>query len=230
MITANFKSYGSYVTDSLHQWDLNQVLEVSGLNLATAPEVHFSNANTDRAIVRQATMKNHTISVDIPNSLLQDPLRIYAHIGIYEGNTFKVVELVEIPVIPRKRPADYQIQDSDGEIYSFKALENQLANCMRDIANTMPQKLSACVVFSPAYKNASGVDFIASSIVPLLNAELYSDIAISDVKIVGTASTVGASRFTVSPYGVGFALFSADSKAVPTVAGKAVSFEFTLTK
>jgi hypothetical protein len=128
MIKANFRAYASYVTDSLHQWDLNQVLQVSGLNLTTVPEVHFSNANTDRAIVRQATMVDHVVSVAVPNSLLQEPLRIYAHIGIYEGDTFKTVELVEIPVIPRKRPADYQIQDSDEEIYSFKAIENQVTN------------------------------------------------------------------------------------------------------
>lgn len=128
MIKANFNTYATYVTDSLHQWDLNQVLQVSGLNLDVVPEVHFSNANTDRAIVRQATMANHVVSVDVPNSLLQEPLRIYAHIGIYAGKTFKVVELVEIPVKPRKRPADYQIQDSDEEIYSFKALENKIGN------------------------------------------------------------------------------------------------------
>ena len=128
MIKANFNTYASYVTDSLHQWDLNQVLQVSGLNLDVVPEVHFSNANTDRAIVRQATMANHVVSVDVPNSLLQEPLRIYAHIGIYDGKTFKVVELVEIPVKPRKRPQDYQIQDNDEEIYSFKALENQIGN------------------------------------------------------------------------------------------------------
>ena len=128
MIKANFKSYASYVTDSLYQWDLNQVLSVSGLNLSVAPEVHFSNANTDRAIVRQSTMTNHIVSVGIPNSLLQDPLTICAHIGIYEGDTFKVVELVEIPIIARKRPKDYQIADADEELYSFKALENAIAN------------------------------------------------------------------------------------------------------
>lgn len=131
MIRANFNTYASYVTDSLYQWDLNQVLSVTGLNLAVVPEVHFSNANTDRAIVRQATKVNNVISVGIPNSLLQEPLRIRAHIGIYEGDTFKVVELVEIPVIARKRPNDYQIQDSDEEIYSFQALENAIANMVK---------------------------------------------------------------------------------------------------
>ena len=128
MIKANFSAYSTYVTDSLHQWDIDQVLQVTGLNLTNAPEVHFSNANMDRAIVRQSTMTNHVVNVNIPNSLLQDPLRIYAHIGIYEGSTFKVVEVVEIPVQPRKRPMDYQIEDTDEELYSFKRLENEIAN------------------------------------------------------------------------------------------------------
>ena len=127
MVKANFSAYDTYVTDSLYQWDLNQVLRVTGLNLSVVPEVHFSNANMDKAIVRQATMSNFVVSVDIPNSMLQDPLTIHAHIGIYEGSTFKIVEKVEIPVIPKERPSDYQIEDADEEIYSFKALENALA-------------------------------------------------------------------------------------------------------
>jgi hypothetical protein len=130
MITANFKSYNNYVVDSLYQWDLNQKLTVAGLNIEDAPEVHFSNANLERAVVRQATMENHIVTVDIPNSLLQSPLRIYAHIGIYDGDTFKVIEVVEIPVIARKKPYDYQITDSDEEVYSFKALENALNNAL----------------------------------------------------------------------------------------------------
>lgn len=146
MIKANFSAYSKYVTDSLNQWDQNQVLQVTGLNLTKAPEVHFSNANTDRAIVRQSAMVNHVVSVDIPNSLLQDPLRIYAHIGIYEGDTFKVVELVEIPVTARKRPLDYQLEANDEEVYSFKRLENQMANmATRAEAKTISARIDAIV-------------------------------------------------------------------------------------
>lgn len=250
MIKANFNTYASYVTDSLYQWDLNQVLSVSGLNLSVVPEVHFSNANMDKAIVRQATKVNNVVRVTIPNSLLQDPLTIYAHIGIYEGDTFKVVERVDIPVIPKNRPSDYRIEDADEEIYSFNALENLVTNAVASVdqkcnqtveavneivedleSQVVLKKCSACVVFSPAYKNAYGEDFIASSIVPLLNAEMYSSINISgNVNIVGLSNNMGASRFTISRYGTGFALFSTDSTAVQTVAGKVVSFEFTLTK
>lgn len=131
MIKANFNTYASYVTDSLYQWDLNQVLSVTGLNLTVAPEVHFSNANMDKALVRQATLLDHVVSVPIPNSLLQESLLINAHIGIYENDTFKVVELVQIPVIPKKRPVDYKIETSDEEIYSFEALKNAIANMVK---------------------------------------------------------------------------------------------------
>lgn len=128
MIKANFNAYSTYVTDSLYQWDINQVLKVTGINVATAPEVHFSNSNMDRAVVRQATLSNGVITVNIPNSLLQDPLTINAHIGIYEGKTFKVLEFVQIPIIPKPRPYDYKFEDTDGEIYSYNALEKAMSD------------------------------------------------------------------------------------------------------
>ena len=133
MIKANFNAYASYITDTLYQWDLNQTLVLTGLNLASAPEVHFSNANMDRAIVRQATNIDQVVRVEIPNSILQDPLTIQAYVGIYEGETFKVIEKVVIPVYPRKRPFDYVIQGNDDEIYSFKALENKLENVIGEL-------------------------------------------------------------------------------------------------
>lgn len=128
MIKANFNSYNAYVTDTVYQWDLGRKLVINGLNLTVAPEVHFSNANMDKAIVRQSTLKDHIVSVAIPNSLLQEPLPIKAHIGVYEGDTFKVIELVEIPVIPKAKPLDYTIENTDEEIYSFNRLENMIKN------------------------------------------------------------------------------------------------------
>lgn len=128
MIKVNFNAYSSYVTDSIYQWDINRVLNVTGLNLSAAPEVHFSNANMDKAIVRQATLKNNVVTVSIPNSILQSPLTIYAHIGVYEGDTFKVIETVSIPVIPKVKPSDYRLENSDEEIYSFNRLESEFNN------------------------------------------------------------------------------------------------------
>lgn len=132
-IRANFKTYASYTTDSLHQWETNRTLTVTGLNLTVVPEVRFWNASSGGAIVRQATMENQVVTVGIPNSLLQDPLRIIADIGVYEGEEFRIVERVEIPVIAGKRPLDYQIEDTDGEIHSFARLENMIANLAAEV-------------------------------------------------------------------------------------------------
>ena len=135
MLHANFNTYNNYVTDSLYQWDVNQDLVISGLGLSVAPEIHFANADMDRAIVRQSTLESGVVTVRIPNSLLQVALTIKAYVGIYEGDTFKVIETIEIPVIAKTKPADYTIEDSDEEIYSFKALENEIANAKKEIAD-----------------------------------------------------------------------------------------------
>ena len=123
MIRANFSAYNSYVTDSLYQWDINRDLAISGLNLTVAPEIHFANDNMARAIVRQSTLEAGVVTVRIPNSLLQAPLTVKVYVGIYEDDTFKVIESIEIPVIPKARPLDYTIEDSDEEIYSFNKFE-----------------------------------------------------------------------------------------------------------
>lgn len=132
MLHANFNAYNNYITDSLYQWDINQDLVISGLGLSVAPEIHFANANMDRAIVRQSTIDNDVITVKIPNSLLQEALIIKAYIGVYEEDTFKVVESIEIPVMARKRPLDYIIQDTDEEIYSFNKLETLIDNMIEE--------------------------------------------------------------------------------------------------
>lgn len=128
MIKANFKAYNNYVTDNLYQWDRNQILTVSGLNLSVAPEVHFHNKTMDKAIVKHAELIDGVVSVSIPNSVLQSSLTIYADIGIYEGKKFKTVETITIPVIAKARPADYQLEKSDDEVYSFEELRNHIAN------------------------------------------------------------------------------------------------------
>lgn len=143
MIRANFNTYNSYTTDTLYQWDINQDLAITGLNLSVAPEIHFANANMERAIVRQSTLDSGVVTVRIPNSLLQEALTIKAYVGVYDRDTFNVIEIIEIPVIAKSRPADYQIQDSDEEIYSFKLLENEIANAKKKIADQCDDNLVA---------------------------------------------------------------------------------------
>lgn len=121
-----------YTVDKLYQWDKNQVLEIRGLSLPSVPEIHFTNDTMDRAIVRQATMDEAgVIRVDVPNSLLQTPYSITVFVCVYEDDdTFKTLYKILVPVDARPKPNDYVIEDSDGEIYSFNALENKIENAL----------------------------------------------------------------------------------------------------
>ena len=120
----------NYTVDPLYQWDLNQTLKIYGLSLAQIPEIHFTNDAMDRAIVRQASMDAAgVITVGIPNSLLQKPYTVRVFVCTYEGSTFKTLYKLEVPVKARPQPADYTLVD-DPEVYSFNALENQVANAL----------------------------------------------------------------------------------------------------
>lgn len=122
-----------YTVEPLYQWDINQVLTIYGLSLPSVPEIHFTNSGMDRAIVKQATMDDAgVISADVPNSLLQKPYKITAYVCIYEGDTFKSLYAIEIPVKARKKPGDYTLEN-DEEFYSFNALENQIENLITSI-------------------------------------------------------------------------------------------------
>ncbi len=207
MIKANFDLYNHYVTDSVHQWEINRVLSVSGLNLSVAPEIHFQNANMDRAIVRQSKLEKGVVTVDIPNSLLQDPIAIVAFIGIYESNEFKVIESVRIPVIPRKRPLDYQIQDNDEEIYSFTRLETAIRNIENQLGaggEAKPQVVIVSgVMLAPGW-NDKLYSFESEYPVADYNIEIALDstATIDQVEAFNEAQIVGSAvSNTVKAYG-----------------------------
>lgn len=120
-----------YVTDSLYQWDKDQTLQIYGLSLPSIPEIHFSNTTMGGAIVRQATMdESGVVSVNVPNSLLQKPYKITVYVCVYEGRTFKTLYSMVIPVEARSKPADYTLENTNDEIYSFNALENRTNNAL----------------------------------------------------------------------------------------------------
>lgn len=103
-----------YVADAVYQWDKNQTLQIYGLSLASNPEIHFSNATLTEALVKNATMDAAgVISAEIPNVLLQKPHKITAHICVIEGETFRSLCKVEIPVKARPKPSDYTYEDDE---------------------------------------------------------------------------------------------------------------------
>lgn len=119
---------GRYNVDSLYQWDKNRKLKISGLLVPNNPEIHFVNKAMPLALVRQCHVDDAgTITVDIPNVLLEKALPIDVYVCVYEGELFRTLYNLQIPVNARTKPSDY-IYEKEEEILSFNALNNRLTN------------------------------------------------------------------------------------------------------
>ncbi len=99
-----------YVTASpLFQWDRGQDLEVYGLSLPTAPEVHFAHEGADDAQVVQSTMDAAgVILAAIPDAMLESAADIHAWI-VDETNGSRTLCEILVPVAERARP-DYEME------------------------------------------------------------------------------------------------------------------------
>lgn len=116
----------NYTVEPLRQWDLNRVLTIHGLSLATAPEVHFAHDSDKLAVVRQSTMDDSgVISATVPNALLQKPLRLNVYICSRDGNVFRTLFHMVVPVEKRAMPSDWDGATED-EIYSLEALSAEV--------------------------------------------------------------------------------------------------------
>lgn len=115
MVTETFVGYGIIQTDSLYQYDVNQVLAISGSGLTVPPVIHFTNRNpkqTDDALVVQSTISSGVVKANIPNSLLLEPYDIIAYMYSVADSAGKTLETIRIPVIKRAKPADFEYSDN----------------------------------------------------------------------------------------------------------------------
>ena len=115
-----------YSIESLYKWDTGQELEIYGMTLPVAPQVHFAHKGDQYAIVRQASMDaSGVIRVSIPDIMLQSTARLCAYICTQQGDEFKTLCKIVIPVIPRAKPNDYAPEDEEYN-YSLAGLELEL--------------------------------------------------------------------------------------------------------
>lgn len=95
--------------DPLFQWDRGQVLEVYGLSLAAAPEVHFAHEGADDALVIQGTMDAAgVIRAAIPDAMLEIGCDLRAWI-VDETTGTRTLHEILVPVTERAKP-DYEME------------------------------------------------------------------------------------------------------------------------
>ena len=135
----------------LTQWDYNQTIVLSGLELDTVPEIHFSNARMQRAYSVDGTVSGNGVVVRIPNILLQDDgaIILYAYY-VYADGSARTKGALIIPVDARPKPVDYVYTEDETGYKSWSELAaeaRELMAEMQDIVNSGSVKIDGAVEY-----------------------------------------------------------------------------------
>ena len=97
--------------EKLHQWDMNRYIKVEGLDITDGADVmfHFCNERSSTTLVVEASLNENGYVGVVPNELLEKPDTIYLYVYEKFGDPSekRTVEIIRIPLVPRKRPDDY---------------------------------------------------------------------------------------------------------------------------
>lgn len=89
----------------LTQWDENQQIVIQNISSPTKPSVQATNSRQKKALDCVTSYTGTMLTVNIPNSLLTEPLplNIYVNKKIGSGSITTIYS-IHIPVIPREKP------------------------------------------------------------------------------------------------------------------------------
>lgn len=148
MIQAKFESgYNLCRIYGLMQWDYGQVLEITGLDLPAAPQVHFGRQGAAETETLVATTRDGVTTVSIPDQFLQQPGIIRAYVYLTDPQSGETVRTVEMTVDPRPKPDTYT---EPGEVNPFagvvQAVTEQAdrASTAAGTAEVMADKACGC--------------------------------------------------------------------------------------
>lgn len=119
-----------------YQWDINQTLTLRGIDTTVPCMLHFCNIHSDTALVVTPSIEEDKLIASIPNILLQQSESIIAY--VYQENSdnkFKTLCAINIPVIPRPQPEDYEFNDNVDYI-SIKVLSARLNALIQSITDS----------------------------------------------------------------------------------------------
>lgn len=92
------KAYG------LYQWNYGQKLEIHGLDLPRAVEVHFAAVDDTEAIVRIGTTVDKVTTVPIPDVFFEQEMDIKAYVYLSDAESGQTIKTINLPMTPRQKP------------------------------------------------------------------------------------------------------------------------------
>lgn len=121
-------AYGDLIT-KFTQWDSDQSLIIKDSGLQTAPVFHFCNRFSTEALVVDSTLlQDGTITVKVPNILLQEATPIIIYIYANTSDTSgKTIATIRIPVRERIKPSEYTYVENIDKV-SVAVLREDIKN------------------------------------------------------------------------------------------------------
>lgn len=110
---------------TLYQWDVNQYVNIVGINPDKPVSVQFWRAGQSEAFVVESTVSGNTVTAAIPNELLREPgelvIYIWQDTGAGEQKGGRTETFFNVPIKERAQPSDY-IYDDNVEYISVKTV------------------------------------------------------------------------------------------------------------
>ncbi len=129
-----YDKYGR-VIEKIVQWDVGQSISIKGYDLTSyAPQIHFANANSEKALVVESVLSGGLLSCQVPNSLARENLPIIMYIYDAVGETGKTNTIIKIPVTPRPMPDDLAYVN-EPDVISLKEALRQAKEYMNKAQN-----------------------------------------------------------------------------------------------
>lgn len=108
MYKANFENNDDIVIiDNIYQYDYDQQLEITGLDLPALIEVHFGIYNEETTITKLGYTENGITVVDIPNDVLSQTQEVYAYLFLTNESGGRTIKAVRFKPIKRGKPDTY---------------------------------------------------------------------------------------------------------------------------
>lgn len=118
MVRANFTDGNNYTeAPGLTQWDYGQVLEIHGLDLPKAVEIHFAIYDCpDDAIIRIGNTVDKITRAAIPEKIMEQSQCAVAYVYVSDTQSGETVRTVYMPMTARQKPEAFDAPE-DAEIF-----------------------------------------------------------------------------------------------------------------
>lgn len=115
-------------TKPVWQWDYGQKIEIHGLSLPPAVEVHFATDQDTETVTRIGTTIDNVTSVTIPDSMLEQTEEIIAYIYIVDSSSGKTKYTIKTYIQPRPQPQQWEPPETEDLFRETIAAVNDAAD------------------------------------------------------------------------------------------------------